>query len=92
MRRRTGIASAQVHGETVLLDLQHGKYYSLNGTGAAVWALLDEPRTATELCAALLERFDVEPETLRGDLQDLLDDLRRQGLIEEGPAKRPSAT
>jgi PqqD family protein of HPr-rel-A system len=82
VQRRPGIAAAQVHDETVLLDLGNGRYYSLNGTGAAVWDLISQPRTASELCAALQERFDVEPEALRGDVEELLDDLRQHELIE----------
>jgi len=83
MRRSEGISSATVQGEAVLLDTHRGKYYSLNPTGAAVWELLLEPRSLGELRAALLERFDVEPETLSADLGQLLDDLRQHGLIDE---------
>ena len=92
VQRRPGIASARVHDEMVLLDLHQGTYYSLNGTGAAVWDLIEEPRTANELCTRLLERFVVAPEMLRRDVDELLDDLRRHGLIEEHPAERSSGT
>ena len=83
MRRSDGIASATVQGDAVLLDTRRGKYYSLNPTGAAVWELLAEPRSLAELRTALLERFDVDSRTLSGDLSALLDDLRRNGLIDE---------
>jgi hypothetical protein len=83
LRRGPRIASAEVHGEAVLLDLRHGKYYSLNRTGAAVWELLSQPRTLAELHEALFDRFDAEPETLRDDLTALLDDLRLHGLVDD---------
>ena len=67
----------------MLLDMRRGQYYALNPTGAAVWDLLAEPRSVTDLRTALLERFDVAPETLSKDLSDLLDELRRHGLIDE---------
>jgi coenzyme PQQ synthesis protein D (PqqD) len=86
IRRGAGVTSAEVHGEAVLLDLRRGKYYSMNRTGAAVWELLSEPRTPSELHDALLERFDVEADALSGDLRDLLDDLRQHALIEESPS------
>lgn len=83
LRRGPHVTSAEVQGEAVLLDLQQGKYYSLNHTGAAVWELLSQPRTWTELYEALFDRFEVEPETLRSDLSTLLDDLRRHGLVDD---------
>jgi PqqD family protein of HPr-rel-A system len=83
MRRAAGISSATVHDETVLLDTRQGKYFTLNPTGAAIWDLLAEPRSLTELRTALLERFDVDAETLSEDLSGLLGDLRRNGLIDE---------
>ena len=83
MRRSAGISSATVQGEAVLLDTRRGMYYTLNPTGAAVWDLLAEPRSLAELRTALLERFEVDAETLSGDLGPLLDELRRHGLIDE---------
>ena len=67
----------------MLLDTRRGRYYTLNPTGAAVWELLAEPRSLAELHVALLERFDVDAETLSGDLGHLIDELRQHGLIDE---------
>jgi PqqD family protein of HPr-rel-A system len=83
VRRSEGISSATVQGEAVLLDTRRGSYYTLNPTGAAVWELLAEPRSLAELRTALLERFDVDAETLSGDLGHLLDELRQHGLVDE---------
>ena len=83
LRRRPGVTSAEVHGEAVLLDLERGKFYTLNRTGTVVWELLAEPRSPAELHAALLTRFEVDVEPLCADLAALLDDLRTHGLIEE---------
>jgi PqqD family protein of HPr-rel-A system len=83
VRRSDGISSAKVQGEVVLLDVRRGKYFALNPTGAAIWDLLAEPRSLAELRTALLEHFEVDSETLSTDLSDLLDELRRHGLIDE---------
>ena len=81
--RSPGVASAEVQGEAVLLELRRGTYYSLNSTGAVVWELLAEPRTLAKLHAALLARFEVEAAALHVDLAELLADLRLHGLVEE---------
>lgn len=81
--RSSDVASAEVQGEAVLLELRRGTYYSLNRTGTVVWELLAEPRTLAELHAALLARFEVEAAALHADLAELLADLRLHGLVEE---------
>jgi hypothetical protein len=64
-----------------LLDLGSNIYYSLNGVGAFVWQLLQQPRTAIQLRAAVLERYDVDAARCEADIALLLADLSHSGLI-----------
>ncbi len=41
-----------VKDETVILDMGSGTYYGLDGVGARVWELLEQPKRFAELCAA----------------------------------------
>jgi len=72
----------------VLLHARDEVYFGLNEVGARVWDLLP-PRSATmdELVSALLADYpEVPPETIRGDVQELLDDLVEHGLLAEQPS------
>lgn len=74
--------SSEVGEEVVILQLQSGQYFGLEGVGAVVWEKLQNSVTPTELEACLINEFDVEPEVLRHDLQGLIQDLAAAGLVE----------
>lgn len=62
-------------------DLQ--KVYLLNETAAAVWDLLDEPRSPEDIATALLEQFEEDtPGQLQADVSALMDDLIARGFLE----------
>ena len=74
--------SADLAGEAVILHLKSGIYYGLDPVGARIWELLKAPRTVAEIRDALLEEYDVEPETCEKDLAALLEKVHEEQLIE----------
>ena len=69
------------NGEVVLLSLTTRKYFSLNPTGARVWALVSEGRGAREISHALSLEFDVTPQQALPTVEALLDELLANGLV-----------
>lgn len=68
-----------VDGSGVILDVNGLKVYSLNETGMFLVEQLQRGATdAGELVRALVEHFEVEPETASADLQSFLDELLRR--------------
>lgn len=58
--------SAEVGNEVVILVPERNSYYDTNLHGAAIWKALEQPTSVREICAALVQRFDVaEPECQR---------------------------
>ena len=57
-------------------------YYGLNPVGARVWSLIQEPRTVSDLCAAIAAEYDVERARCQRDVVDLLRTLADERLIE----------
>ena len=55
----------------------------LNDVSAYVWEKLQEPVSFEELVNAVIEEFDVEPDTARNDLDELLIKLKSLDVIEE---------
>ncbi|MFB8278946.1 lasso peptide biosynthesis PqqD family chaperone [Nocardia colli] len=64
----------------VILDVQLGEYWRLNPVGAEVFAALVADGDA-DLVAAVLDQFDIDAETARRDIAELLDHLREAGLV-----------
>ena len=63
-----------------LLHLKSNVYYSLNSVGAYIWELIQEPKPIAEIRSAVLERYNVEPERCKADVNGLLKGLADAGL------------
>lgn len=76
-----GVAFRRIDGEFVLLHLETGHYYGLDGAGASIWEGLGEPRTGAELAAKLGEEFDAGPERIEADVAAFLALMESRGLV-----------
>ena len=79
--RLPGLMEAEVDGELVALHIENGTYYSFNETAARVWALLDRPKSVSELCATLAVEFEVDAQICASEILLLLRDLEKDGLV-----------
>lgn len=67
--------------ESILLDMNGSSYYGLDAVGTRFWELLAGGNDLDGAVAHLLETFDVDEATLRGDLDRLVAELREAGLV-----------
>ncbi|MGH3242038.1 MAG: lasso peptide biosynthesis PqqD family chaperone [Spirillospora sp.] len=65
----------------VLLDERGGRYFQLNGTGAAVVRMLAEAATVEDVIARLTRDHPAHAERVPADVQALMSSLRAAGLI-----------
>lgn len=83
----------RVSDGAVLLSTDAEVYFGLNETGARIWEHLRECDTVAGLCRALEGEYpEVEPDTIRADVEELLEELAEHGLLrgedEDGGAAR----
>lgn len=81
LRHASSARAAPVGADLVLLHLERGTYYTLNETGAWIWSRLDGRATLGEVCAAVAERFDVDPAQAWADLVELVEELASDDLV-----------
>ncbi|TYL38892.1 PqqD family protein [Natronococcus pandeyae] len=74
--------STELEGEQVILQLETGTYYGVDGIGPFVWERLQEPITIDELCRSVVVEYDVDRRRVETDLEALLVDLEKARLIE----------
>ena len=74
--------STNVDGEVVIAGLRKGNYYGLNEVGARVWELVQSPVAAEELRRVIAAEYHVDEHRCEADLLELLESMRRQGLLE----------
>ena len=82
--RRENMIAADVGDEAVILDIQSGYFFQLNRTAARIWALLESPIAAGELCAKMAEAYSVDPALCRDDVIEFIADMRERELIAIG--------
>jgi hypothetical protein len=80
-KRNSKTISGRLHDELVMMDLDQGKYFSLNPVATRIWDLLEKPLTAEELCMVLIDEYDVESERCRIEVEEHLSEMVGLGLV-----------
>jgi hypothetical protein len=75
------VVAETIQGETVVIHLDTGCYYSLRGSAAALWDLLAAGHAEPELAALLTGRFDADPDTVLAAARGFRDRLLAEQLL-----------
>jgi len=67
--------------ETVLLDVAHGRYYTLNEVGSRIWALVCEGVPFVEIVNRVCAEYDVSRERGERDAELLIRQLLGESLL-----------
>jgi hypothetical protein len=86
--RSDRIVARRVADEFILVPLvgrgaDLDSIFNLNAVGAFVWEQLDGRRSGSDIVAAMVERFDVDPPTAEADYGRFIDELRSIGAVTE---------
>ena len=73
-----------IDDEIVLMRLDNGEFYSLSGTAAAAWRLIDGQREREALVEALTHDFAGNEQAIAADVDEFLLELEGAGLIDRG--------
>ena len=79
--------------ESVLLNLESEQYFGLDETGTRIWQVVTTSPNIDTAYQELLAEYDVQPEMLRENLNELLGHLVEHGLLQVFPAdaQKPAA-
>lgn len=90
MKKKPGFELRDVCGEKLIIaqgiqNLDFSKMINLNETAAFIWERMpaDVPFTASDAADALVEEYEVERDVAERDAAALLQQLLKEGLIEE---------
>lgn len=70
-----------IDGETVIVNLDSGNYYSLDGVGAEVWALIERGLPAGEIVEDIVRGYAGGHNDMVKTLHRFMDELQREDLI-----------
>lgn len=79
--RDPDIIATDMDGETVMMSIEQGQYFGLSGVGPFLWDLLAEPMSVGDICARVLQEYEVDEETCRTDVSAFVGDLLDKGVL-----------
>jgi hypothetical protein len=79
--RETDPIATVIDGEVVMLSPQAQAYFGLGDVGSEIWNMIERPKRVDELCVALQEEFNVDPDTCAREVLSFLNDLLARGLV-----------
>jgi hypothetical protein len=80
-KRRTDVLERRLLGGVLLLPVAGDDVTFLGGTGGQMWGLLTERRSTSELADELALRYAGDASTIRSDIEAVLAELERGGLV-----------
>jgi hypothetical protein len=60
-----------VDDEALILNTRTGYYFSMNGTATEIWCLLNEGKSEDETAKAIAERYKIDAQTAKSDVDEL---------------------
>jgi hypothetical protein len=81
-----------VGGETMIVRLDNGNYYSLNSTGGQVWAFIERGATRSQIAEEFAGMYGLEKKIAEEQIELFLDSLIKEGLIFQNGASPDAAT
>jgi hypothetical protein len=75
--------------ETVVLNLETGRYHGLNATAGRMLKALEQADSVRDAAAALAADYEQDPSVVERDLCELCQSLLERGLIETDGSRAP---
>ena len=80
--RNPSAISSELDGEAVILDMESGKYHSLDSTGTKIWALLEDKISLDDVVLQLIEEFAVERQQCTTEVEEFINRMVDLDLVE----------
>jgi hypothetical protein len=67
--------STELNGQSVIMNVDTGTYYSLNPVGSVIWRVIQQPATLRQVSDQVIAEFDVDAVRAQADVIKLVQDL-----------------
>ena len=77
------VTHERLDNEVIAINLETGAYYALDGVAADCWALVAAGSSIDDAIGVLGQRYDVDPDRARADVDGFVAELQRERLVVE---------
>lgn len=81
--RNEALLSNNLGDDVVMMDIEEGAYYGLEGVAARIWQLTENPVSVGSVCEVLIGEYDVSKEQCRQEVDKFLNDLLNQKIVQK---------
>ncbi|WP_448192475.1 PqqD family peptide modification chaperone [Azospirillum sp. sgz301742] len=81
IQRAGDVFAAPLDDTLLMMSVENGQYYGLNGVGTRIWELLEQPTTEVAVVERLLAEYEVTPDVCAEQVAGFLAGLRERGLL-----------
>ena len=81
LMRREGLETVELDGEVSIFNPTERNALMLNGTASSIWRLLERRREVDEIVAELASDYGTDPDQIRTDVHNAVDELTRLGAV-----------
>lgn len=79
--RNNAVLFTPVDGEIVAMNIDCANYYNFDGIGAFIWNMLETENSISDICDALLCKYDAPRDVIQRDILALLEDMKKNDLL-----------
>lgn len=81
VERNHEIDATDLDGEKVMMDLEKGQYFMLNGVAGDVWELMKTATSVEAIITSLMSEYEVAREECEASVKDLLHNMHHANLV-----------
>ena len=81
-KRPENYLATEVDGELILVHADSGAFFSLTGTGLAIWQALDHSNDPEAIVQTMLDSYDVDHDQCQKSVAEFADHLVTAGFAE----------
>ena len=78
---REDIDTTDLDGEKVMMDLEKGHYFMLNGVGSDIWDLIENPISIKMIIEELMKQYEVSYGECEKEVKDFLHNMHHANLV-----------
>jgi len=80
--KKTELLTSEIDGEIVMMNIETGRYISMNAVGSEIWKIIDKKSvTLGSICSELASIFNVEESVCKKETLTFCSQLLKQNLV-----------